>query len=255
MQWILAPIARSQGVKSASKLQRFMEQGWLVIYYVIGWSIGMWIMSNSPHWFNRDGLWDGFPFIWIKGEMKRYYLVQLAFWIQQLLIVNVEERRKDFTVMVAHHLFTITLMIGSYMSHATPVGNAVLCCMDFADIFLSAAKVFNYIKWSRTTDGLFVIFVVGWIITRHYYFLIIIYSAYADMPRFGAVAWDPETERYIGYYFHRFYIGLLLGLQVLCIYWFWLVIGVIRRVLAKNKIADTRSDDEGSDAESSSKQH
>jgi acyl-CoA-dependent ceramide synthase len=139
MQWVLRPIAHSQGVYAQAKLQRFMEQGWLIIFYTISWSVGMWIMYNSKYWFNLDELWRDYPFYQLTPAMKHYYLIQLAFWWQQLIIVNVEEKRKDYTVMVAHHVITIVLIMKSYYTHLTPVGNAILCCMDFADIILSVS--------------------------------------------------------------------------------------------------------------------
>jgi acyl-CoA-dependent ceramide synthase len=44
--------------------------------------------------------------------LKRYYLMQLAYWIQQLLVLalRLEKPRKDYTELVIHHLVTIWLV-------------------------------------------------------------------------------------------------------------------------------------------------
>jgi acyl-CoA-dependent ceramide synthase len=139
MQWVLRPLARSQGVYAPAKLQRFMEQGWLVLFYSISWSVGMWLMHHNNYWFDTTAMWRDYPYYQLSAPTKHYYLIQLAFWWQQLLIVNVEEKRKDYGVMVSHHIITIFLVMGSYYTHLTPVGNAILCCMDFADILLSVS--------------------------------------------------------------------------------------------------------------------
>jgi very-long-chain ceramide synthase len=68
--------------------------------------------------------------------MKGYMLAQLAFWVQQVLVINIEERRKDYWQMLTHHFVTISLMYGSYRYGYTRVGNLILVLMDVVDIFL-----------------------------------------------------------------------------------------------------------------------
>lgn len=45
--------------------------------------------------------------------LKRYYLMQLAYWCQQLLVLvlRLEKPRKDFTELVIHHFVTIWLVL------------------------------------------------------------------------------------------------------------------------------------------------
>ncbi len=68
--------------------------------------------------------------------MKRYYLIQFAFWAQQIVVVNIEERRKDYHQMLTHHLITCFLIFASYAHHLTRVGNVILCLMDIVDVIL-----------------------------------------------------------------------------------------------------------------------
>ncbi len=55
--------------------------------------------SDYPHWDMRPGL-------------KRYYLMQLAYWCQQLivLVLGLEKPRKDYNELVAHHIVTLWLV-------------------------------------------------------------------------------------------------------------------------------------------------
>ena len=71
------------------------------------------------------------------GLFKWYYLVQFAFWLQQILVVNIEERRKDHVQMFTHHLVTCALIFGSYGYHYVKVGNVILCIMDSVDTILA----------------------------------------------------------------------------------------------------------------------
>lgn len=66
---------------------------------------------------------------------KTYILAQLAFWLQQIVVINIEERRKDHWQMLSHHIVTVVLMSTSYAMHLTRVANLVLVLMDVVDIF------------------------------------------------------------------------------------------------------------------------
>ena len=71
--------------------------------------------------------------------MKGYMVLQLAFWLQQVLVINIEERRKDHWQMLTHHFVTISLIYGSYRYGYTRVGNVILVLMDVSDLFLSVS--------------------------------------------------------------------------------------------------------------------
>lgn len=57
--------------------------------------------------------------------IKRYYLMQLAYWVQQLLVLalRLEKPRKDFVELVIHHIVTIWLVGWSYITNMTWIGN------------------------------------------------------------------------------------------------------------------------------------
>lgn len=93
-------------------------------------------MYDSPYWFNLKELWTNFPTRSMDGHLKWYYLVQFAFWLQQIVVVNIEDRRKDHWQMFTHHIVTCTLLLGSYGAYQTKVGNAILCIMDIVDLTL-----------------------------------------------------------------------------------------------------------------------
>lgn len=85
---------------------------------------------------NLENLWTDWPNRELTGIMKGYMLAQLSFWIQQVIVINIEERRKDHLQMLTHHVVTISLIYTSYRYHHTRVGNLILVLMDVVDIFL-----------------------------------------------------------------------------------------------------------------------
>ena len=91
-------------------------------------------MYQSDYWLNLRNVWSNWPDREMNGLFKWYYLVQFAFYLQQIVVVNIEERRKDFWEMFTHHLVTSALMFCSYAYHHARVGNVILCLMDIVDI-------------------------------------------------------------------------------------------------------------------------
>ena len=94
-------------------------------------------MYHSKYWLDLHHLWTGWPNRELSGLVKWYYLVEFAFWIQQILVVNIEKRRKDHAQMFTHHIITCILIASSYVYHQTNVGNLIMCLMDVVDLFLA----------------------------------------------------------------------------------------------------------------------
>ncbi|CCJ30166.1 unnamed protein product [Pneumocystis jirovecii] len=122
IRYIFIPFARNNGVM-IKNLNKFSEQAWCFLYYLIFWSFETYIVYNSPYWFNYKQLWIGYPHIELKKYFKWYYLVQFSFWIHQIFVLNIETRRKDYYGMLFHHIITCILIFMSYVYHFTQVGN------------------------------------------------------------------------------------------------------------------------------------
>lgn len=48
----------------------------------------------------------------MKPELKRYYLMQMAYWAQQffVLVAGLERPRSDYNKLVVHHFVTMWLV-------------------------------------------------------------------------------------------------------------------------------------------------
>src|SRR5690554_6901044 len=101
-------------------------------------------MYNSDYWLDMKMLWRDWPNREISGLSKWYILVQFAFWLQQIMVVHIEERRKDYVQMFTHHIITCTLIFASYGYHQTKVANVILCLMDVVDLFLPVSFILTF---------------------------------------------------------------------------------------------------------------
>jgi hypothetical protein len=125
-------------------MHRFAEQSYLLLYYTIYWTWGIRLfIQETPSGFSKSGsfipnlllsLWTDFPKLYVGAAMKFYYLSQLAFWVQQIVVIHLEERRHDHYQMLTHHFVTVALMSTSYAYRQWRVGNAILACMDIVDL-------------------------------------------------------------------------------------------------------------------------
>ena len=67
-------------------------------------------------------------------QTKFHYLAQLAFWLQQILVIHLEAKRKDHVQMLTHHIITSALLVFSYTYRFTSAGVVVMCYMDLVDL-------------------------------------------------------------------------------------------------------------------------
>lgn len=233
-------------------------------------------MYNSPYWMDLAQMWVDWPVRELGGTFKWYYLVQYAFWLQQIFVLNIEERRKDYHQMFAHHIVTCMLIFASYTYHMTRVGNVILCVMDVVDILLPLAKMLKYLGYNAICDCAFGVFLITWFIGRHVCYMRIVHSSWVDALAHIREGWyapnatepiqysekpRPGTSFLVGQFLKPMgtvvfmkeilgtFVVLLLALQVLTLMWFYMILRVAWKVIKGGGADDTRSDDEGDDDE------
>ncbi|GJE84990.1 longevity assurance proteins LAG1/LAC1 [Phanerochaete sordida] len=243
-------ITKREARKVRRSVMRFAEQGWSVVYYTLQWLYGLYVHRNLPtQVLNPVDVWIGYPHLPLAGPLKFYYLTQSAFYLHQVLILNAEARRKDHWQMMTHHVITIVLMLGSYSYNYTRVGCLVMMLMDLCDIFLPLAKMLRYLGFTTVCDVMFVVFMLSWLVTRHFLFLFVIKSTYYDAPRLTPFIWDPATGHFTTKEVLNGFNAMLCALQVIQLVWFGMICRVAYGVVTGRGAEDTRSDseDDGTD--------
>lgn len=269
MDYVLIPWARSLGIHKKKQQIRFAEQAWLIVYYSVFYTAGIYLYVTSSYYGNLQAMWVNFPTTSMTGLMKWYYLGQFAFWLQQIVVVHIEEKRKDHWQMFTHHIITCTLMLTSYGWYQTKVGHVILTIMDVVDLVLPLAKMLKYAGYQMACDIAFGIFILTWFIARHVMYLMVCWSVYAGLPvgmpygcyslSTGAIPgsdggsdiWSNVMHAYNGegpvcsnQRIQRTFLGLLLALQALTIIWFTMICRVAYGVISGKGAEDSRSDDE-----------
>jgi acyl-CoA-dependent ceramide synthase len=147
---ICRPIAKYFGIKKKAKIDRFGEQGYAMIYFTVfgawGWVCHILspppplpdvpfvtennvtianlvvpyriLLDRSGHPALRRQSFSchlgrlDYPHWQMVPELKRYYIMQISYWCQQLivLLLGLEKPRKDHLELVAHHIVTLWLV-------------------------------------------------------------------------------------------------------------------------------------------------
>ncbi|KAI1439213.1 longevity-assurance protein [Xylaria sp. CBS 124048] len=275
MRYLLVPLAKCCGLTNKQRLTRFSEQGWMIMYTAVFWSLGMRIYITSPYFLNLEALWADWPQRELEGLTKGYVLAQLAYWMQQVLVVNLEARRPDYWLMIAHHVATTTLITAAYAYHHTRVTNLIMVLMDIIELIFPLAKCLKYLGYTTICDVLFGVFMVTWLVTRHVFYLMICWSVYTDLPRMMPTScyqgagdnvqgpfpvpdgWSYLLEPFrspdglvcVTDAINTGFLTYLLVLQAIMIPWSLSIVRVAIRVLSGKSAEDVRSDDEAEEEE------
>ena len=223
---------------------KFFEALWRLIYYSF-FTVFAYICLFEPKravWINDTKLyWEGWPYQRIEDNIKLLYQLQLACYLHQLSWIELP-LRSDSKEMMLHHFATITLTGLSYLTSFTRIGATIFFTHDIADIFLESAKCFNYIArtegrkhLSIYCDILFGIFAIIFFVTRLiFYPRYMVWSLVKEAPELLGGIWP-------GWYA---FAGLLILLLLLHVFWFYLIVRMIYKLVTTGIDKDVRSDDE-----------
>jgi len=230
------------------RVVKFVEALWRFIFYSVFCIVGyralfvpetvIW-MKDTAHYFLE------WPSHQLLPSVDFYYQIELGCYIHQLLWTEVS--RSDAVEMIVHHIVTILLIVFSYHTNFTRFGATILFLHDISDVFLEFAKVLNYsstgrgnrwIKSYNLVDAVFVLFAVTFLVTRLY-----LYPKY--------ILWtvvvhgiDKYGCDFMGCYV---FIGLLTALQLLHVFWFYLILRMVIKLMSTGIEGDERSDAEDED--------
>jgi very-long-chain ceramide synthase len=228
--------------------RKFVEQGWLIIYYTCSFSIGCHLLALR-NWDIVEMMRTEVPRLYLTGIEKAFYLIQLSYWLHAVPITLTEKWRGDFVQMIIHHIVTIGMISLSYYTNMTTFGLMILACSDVADIFLPLAKLFKYANFQTLADITFAIFALVWIPTRHGFYMQILYHIVFswDSEIKDAGTYDPSRGIYLSKNIHMAWIVTLSLFQLLLCFWLRLLIISIYKAIVNKGIDDSRSDSESDD--------
>lgn len=225
-----------------AKARKCSESMWKLTYYATVEACIVKITCHEPWVMDSKGYFRGWPNQELPLPLKLYYMCQCGFYIYSIAaLLTWETRRKDFSVMMSHHVITVALIGYSYITRFFRIGCIILALHDACDVFMEAAKVFKYSEKELAASVSFGFFAISWVILRLIFFpLWVIKSSSYDIREFLDL-----SEAYPTFLYYVFNT-LLLVLLVFHMYWWLLIFSMIWRQLKnRGKVGeDIRSDSE-----------
>uniref|UniRef100_A0A8C0HR74 Ceramide synthase 4 n=1 Tax=Buteo japonicus TaxID=224669 RepID=A0A8C0HR74_9AVES len=176
-------------------------------------------------WDHRE-CWTGYPQQPLQPSLFWYYLLELSFYWSLVFTLPFDVKRKDFKEQIVHHAATIFLISFSYCANYIRIGTLVMVIHDASDCFLEPTKIFNYMKWKKTCDSLFMIFSAVFLISR---LVIFPYTVLYNTYYYSMEIFQP----FFGYYFMN---GLLIILQLLHVFWSCLIIHMVYKFILQGTV-------------------
>jgi len=131
----------------------------------------------------------------------------------------------------------------------TLIGNAVYMSMDIPDMALALSKLLNYLQLERAKVVSFAIFVCLWTYFRHALNLVILWSVWKefDLLPEHSMKWVPSDGTYLVSWMKYQVFAPLALLQLLNLFWFYLILRILVRTILTFTTDDDRSEDEDDD--------
>ncbi|XP_013856019.1 ceramide synthase 2 [Austrofundulus limnaeus] len=223
-----------------SKTKKFCEESWKFAFYLIAFTAGLSSLINTSWLWDQKECWRGYPKQPVSDTHYWYYMLEMGFYLSLILTFSRDVKRKDSKWQLMHHITTVFLIAFSYCANYVRVGLLVMLLHDSSDYILELAKMFHYAVWKRTSESLFVVFAVVFLVTR----LVVLPCRLIHTTLLVSMEF---YQPFFGYYFFN---ALLLVLQVLHIIWGRDIVRMAFKFLFSGKIeGDERSDTESEDDE------
>ena len=243
-RWAMGGGARSAKRVGRKKLRKFAQAGIEFAFYVTFTVLGLAIVTSQPWAWPSSQWWEGYadadePHMLMRDDLRCYYLLYIARYVQGFTSALLEAKRTDFLEMLLHHTVTVAVCCISYFFGFNRVGVIVMFVLDPADVPLHLAKMFKYAGHAFCADRFFELFALMWLVMRLMMYPYICWSAHIEREQVLGFSGAKELTC-VGLLY------ILLGLQV---YWFHLIIRTAIRMMREGAASDVRSDDDTDDDE------
>ncbi len=212
------------GLRDRARQDKFVSYMWTALCYTVLFQVGVHVTYRHEWWpYSLDNiplLVRGYSMHPLPGDLKHYYLAQISYYVALTYMLFRSKRNSGHAMMLTHHLVTFTLISASYVIGGHRWGTATLLYFDAADIFLEVARTLEKVGLAALADTVFVVFIVVWIVTRHFYFPYLLITNYAT----GYAEYILSFSQSTVVVWYTLY-GLSWLIEVFSVVWLWQILG------------------------------
>ncbi|XP_006822803.1 ceramide synthase 1-like [Saccoglossus kowalevskii] len=243
--YLFQPFLDSLKMTDATSAAKTPESMYKSIWYSISWSYTAYLLFNGKYTIFQDPA--SIFADWSNGmevplDIYIIYVYQCGFYVHSIYAsIYVDVIRSDFYLVMAHHILTIMLLAFSYIVRYHKIGVLVLFCHDLCDVLLETGKIITRTKQRNgkvynlneyIANATFAVFIFVWILTRLYWYpLKVLYA--------GGRFFHPVMP------FVTTFNVMLWMLLAMNLYWFWMILDLLARLLSgqmSDGIRDSREE-------------
>uniref|UniRef100_A0A3B4XBB9 Ceramide synthase 3a n=1 Tax=Seriola lalandi dorsalis TaxID=1841481 RepID=A0A3B4XBB9_SERLL len=194
---------------------------WRFVFYLAAFIGGIAALYDKEWFYDTREVWTDFPKQSMLESQYWYYILEMSFYGSLLFSITFDVKRKDFKEQIVHHLATLVLLSFSWCVNYIRIGTLVMLIHDASDVLLESAKLFNYAKWEKTCQTLFVLFAIVFMVTR-----LVIFPFWLIH-----CTWVYPVQHYPAFFGYYFFNVMLVVLLCLHIFWAYLILRMIRKFM------------------------
>ncbi|KRX00804.1 hypothetical protein PPERSA_01983 [Pseudocohnilembus persalinus] len=218
-----------------------------ILYYTSATVYGFYYFKDMA-WFPLDfkenyyntGVMDDFPSVQqneLFPYIQFYIIVQFGHHVYALIELIFVRRHIEpkFQEWLLHHTLAFTLLFYSNFNNFLVPGVMVLLVHDISDITTALFKLYgifrsDYLLYVNTANMM-----ISWFYTRLYAFPLRVIMPFIDYYRQLYIESEQDLPKQLTYYSYIYMLGLVFLLQLLHIYWFLIMITMLKQHLKRHK--------------------
>ncbi|KAJ3217179.1 Ceramide synthase 3 [Clydaea vesicula] len=219
--------------------KKFVISCWRFIQYSVCVVTGIYVLSAAAFAFDPKSWFAKWPNHGMSNMEKTYYHIGFGSYAYAIIDIFIQPKQKDFGAMITHHVATLFLIYLSYMWGFHRIGCVILLLHDISDPFMEIAKACLYAKKQLLADIFITSFALVFLFTRVFVYP---YYVISSIPLYAY--FDDGSLLPTGYV-HYSCLAALLVLQMLHIYWAYLLLKVVVKAIVSGGVqGDVRDKDE-----------
>ncbi|KAJ3650947.1 hypothetical protein Zmor_017022 [Zophobas morio] len=159
-------LSLKQAQVHASVLDKFCDSAWNFFYYATETTLGFLVLWDKPWLWDTDECWRNFYSQIVTRDVWLYFMWCLAYGWSQLFGLTFNIKRRDFYIMVIHHVAFITLLTLSGTYDAFRLITITIFVCDSTDVLLEISKIAKYLGYEKCAFYAFLVFTFWWIVVR-----------------------------------------------------------------------------------------
>ncbi|XP_030637470.1 translocating chain-associated membrane protein 2 [Chanos chanos] len=150
---------------SKSKNTKFNESGQLCVFYLLSsiWSLS--VLTSEGYLLHPSSLWENYPHVHLRFQVKFFYLTQLAYWFHALPELYFQKVRKEEIPRQLQYICLYLLhILAAYLLNLTRVGLVLLFLQYLSELGFHLSRLFYFIDDNH--HKMFDVWSVGFVLTR-----------------------------------------------------------------------------------------